>query len=78
MSAKAMPLIKATYSLAEVARLLGRPPSTVYRWADKGALTTIQIHGQRLVPLAALKAHGLVFESILAADKMNRAKASVA
>lgn len=59
---------KATYTLAEVSRLMGRPKSTVYEWADKGVLTTICVGTQRLVPLAALKAHHLVWESIRLAN----------
>lgn len=55
---------KATYTPAEVAKLIGRPPSTVYKWVDKGVLTHVMMGKQRLIPLAALKVHGLVWESI--------------
>lgn len=61
--------VKATYTLMEVARLTGRPKSTVYKWADTGQLVTVTVGTQRLVPLAALQKHYLVWKSIeMAAD----------
>ena len=60
---------KALYTPMEVSKLTGCPKSTVYEWADKGILTTVQMGTQRLIPLAALKAHALVWESIVLANK---------
>lgn len=75
MSAKAIEtLVKATYSLTEVAALLGRPRQTVSDWARRGILTTVLIGTRPFVPLAALQAHGMVWESIkLASDIRARA-----
>ena len=67
--------VKATYTPAEVAKLLGRPKSTVHDWVKSGALTTTEIAGQKLVPLAALRTNALVWESIIAAAKLTRAAA---
>ena len=61
--------VKATYTPAEVARILGRPKSTVHDWVKRGVLTTVDFCGQKFVPLAALKVHGLVWESIKLANK---------
>ncbi len=65
--------VKATYTLAEVARLLGLPESTVRDMGRSGKLTTTNFGGRTLVPLAALKANALVWDSIRTADKINRA-----
>lgn len=62
--------VKATYTPAEVAKMMGRPKSTVYRWVESGELITVQIGKQRLVPLAALRTMGLVWQSILMANKL--------
>ena len=61
--------VKATYTPMEISRLLGQPKSTVYDWLNSGALTSVKIGRRRLVPLAALKAHGLVWDSIRLAEE---------
>lgn len=55
--------------------MLGRGKTTVARWANQGLLTTVEFGGRRFVPLAALQAHGLVWESIKLADGI-RARAT--
>lgn len=42
-------------SLAEAARLLGAPPSTVSRWCRVGQLASIQVGRKRLVPVVAIE-----------------------
>ena len=64
------------YSMTEVAEMLGRPKSTVRKWMSKGALATVEIDGLKYVPIAALKAHGLVWESIQLADRLNARRAA--
>lgn len=46
--------IKATYTLAEFARLIGRPYSTVHREAQKGKLQTVMVGEKQLVPLVVM------------------------
>jgi excisionase family DNA binding protein len=67
--------VKPLYTPAEISRLMGIARSTVHDWVNSGALTTVKIGGKRLVPLAALKTHGLVWDSIRIAEQA-RAHAS--
>lgn len=63
--------VKALYTLAEVARMIGRPRQTVSDWAKRGELTVTMFAGRQYVPLAAIQAHGLVWQSIQLADQVN-------
>jgi excisionase family DNA binding protein len=67
--------VQVLYTPMQIARLLGLPKSTVYDWLDSGALVFVRIgeKGKRYIPLAAIKRHGLVWESIKIAE---RARAS--
>jgi excisionase family DNA binding protein len=65
--------IKALYSIPEAARLLGRPRRTVFRWAERGLLTTVEVAGDRFVPLAALQVNGLVWDSVKLAARLAKA-----
>lgn len=38
---------RAAYKLAEVARIFGCDPKTIYRWLDKGLLQEIPVPGGR-------------------------------
>jgi excisionase family DNA binding protein len=62
--------VNPLYTPMQIARLLGQPKSTVYDWLDSGALVFVRMGKRRLVPLAALKTHGLVWESIQIAERI--------
>lgn len=64
--------LKALYTLAEVARLLGRPLRTVQRWAKRGRLATVQMAGSVFVPLAALQTQGLIWDSIKLSARLSQ------
>lgn len=65
--------IQPTYTLSEVARLLERPQQTVSDWAKKGLLLTVMLGSRQVVPLAALQAHGIIWESIKLSQALNAA-----
>lgn len=65
--------VKALYTQAEVAELLGRPKQTISRWVKDGSLPTVVIGTQKLIPLAGLKTPAIVWRSILLAAKANGA-----
>lgn len=67
--------VQATYTLGEVAKLLGRPHQTISHWAKTGLLLTVKLGKRPVVPLAALQAHGLIWESIKLAETLNAALA---
>lgn len=58
--------VKALYTPAEVASLLGWPPQRVRRAIARGALPDTEFAGERYVPLAVLQASAVVWDSIVA------------
>lgn len=48
-TATATQLPRLTYSMAEVASILGVGTSTLYRWKDSGFMKTIKLGGRCLV-----------------------------
>lgn len=47
---------RLAYTVAEVARMLGVPQSTVRTWAGDGTITTLRIGRRVLIPASTLSA----------------------
>lgn len=62
--------LKALYTPAEVAELLGWPPQRVRRAIDRGAFPHVVVGGERYVPLSELQASPSVWDSILARQRL--------
>lgn len=62
--------LKALYTPAEVADLLGWPPQRVRRAIARGALPHVVVGGERYVPLSELQASPPVWDSILARQRI--------
>jgi excisionase family DNA binding protein len=69
--------IKPLYTFSEVAALLGKNVSTIKRWVKAKKLPVVRPGGPEstpMVPIAALQADPLVWESLLLADRLNQAR----
>lgn len=66
-------MVKALYSLTEVARMLGVTRDVVRRWVEQGDLPSVTMRkgGKRWVPLSALRARAQVWESAVMAERLN-------
>lgn len=64
--------IKALYTIAEVAELLGVKRDTVRRYIERGELYTINLGGKRRVPLTSLQSLPDVWASILLSRSLQK------
>lgn len=62
--------LKALYTASEVADLLGWAPRRVRRAIARGQFPHVLVGRERYVPLAALQASALVWDSILARQRI--------
>lgn len=60
--------LRALYTIDQVAELLGVSRHTVARWVKRGVLPTVTVDDnarQRFIPLSALRARAVVWDSVL-------------